>query len=70
MLQHFQFRTLFDEKTLPGWVFSFYYQQVKYKGIYHSDGSIDWQSKSPDETDIMNLEKHIHDLMIYHVYDQ
>ncbi|MBS4218138.1 DUF5342 family protein [Bacillus sp. FJAT-49711] len=70
MLQHFQIRSLFDEKELPGWIFSFYYQQCKYNGTYHSNGKIEWQSEPPDKASLMNVEKQIHDLMIYHIYDK
>ncbi|MBW8349626.1 YheE family protein [Bacillus sp. IITD106] len=69
MLQHFQIQSLYKEKKLPGWLFSFYFGQQKFKGIYHPDGTIEWQSKSPEGKHLSVLEKQIHDLMIYHIYD-
>lgn len=69
MLQHFQIQSLYKEKLLPGWLFSFYFRQQKFNGIYHPNGKIEWQSISPDEQYILLLEKQIHDLMIYHIYD-
>ncbi|MCJ8005890.1 YheE family protein [Lederbergia wuyishanensis] len=69
MLQHFQLRPLYDETKLPGWNFSFYFHQQKYTGIYHPNGNIEWKSISPDEHHLLALEKQIHDLMIFHIYD-
>lgn len=70
MLQHFQIQSLYEDKRLPGWTFSFYFHQQKIAGIYYSDGKIEWTSKAPDEPDNSALQKQVHDLMIFHIYDQ
>ncbi|MBS4177523.1 YheE family protein [Lederbergia citrea] len=69
MLLHFQVQSLYEDKRLPGWRFSFYFNRCKYEGTYHPDGSIQWMSLAPKEQDQAILEKQIHDLMLYHIYD-
>ncbi|NJP36610.1 DUF5342 family protein [Alkalicoccus luteus] len=63
MIQHFQW------KEQPfGWNFHFYYKQVRYRGTYQKDGKIIW--KQPDTiADQSFLETSVHDLMLYHVYE-
>ena len=70
MIQHFSYRSLFPDRRLPGWKFSFYYNRTRMEGVYHADGRIEWTGAAPGKTDEANLQKQIHDLMIYHVYDQ
>ncbi|MEK3887542.1 DUF5342 family protein [Bacillus sp. FSL K6-3431] len=70
MLQHFQFQSLFADKRLPGWTFSFYLKQQKYAGVYHPDGNIEWSNNKPEHGHLDKLQKQIHDLMIYHIYDE
>ena len=70
LLQHFQFKSLFQDKRLPGWTFSFFHQQRKYEGIYHPNGKIEWTLSTPNEQEQTILQKQIHDLMLYHIYDQ
>lgn len=70
MLQHFQYRPLYRDERIPGWNISFYFSGKRYEGIYRQDGKIDWLSGTPDARNLVNLEKQIHDLMLYHVYDQ
>ncbi len=67
LLQHFQFKPLYVDERIPGWNISFYYSGKKYEAIYHPNGTIEWQSESPIE--IEKLQKQIHDLMLFHVYD-
>ncbi|WP_019412559.1 YheE family protein [Paenisporosarcina sp. TG20] len=68
MLQHFSFKSMYENNQLPGWTFSFFYKQTRYSGDYLQDGSINWTSSStpPDEE---TVKKMIHELMLFHVYD-
>lgn len=70
MLQHFQFHPLYKDKRIPGWTFSFYFYGKKFEGIYHQDGKIEYTSDKPDTENANGLEKQIHDLMLFHVYDE
>lgn len=69
MLLHFQIKSLFPNQYVAGWMFSFYFNQTKYEGIYQADGQINWTSSKPDSLYIDKVQKQIHDLMIYHIYD-
>ncbi|MBT2691113.1 YheE family protein [Bacillus sp. ISL-47] len=69
MLTHFQFKPLYENKQLPGWTFSFYFQKQKIAGIYHPDGKIEWTSGKPG-SQAEDLKSQIHELMLFHVYDQ
>ncbi|MDQ0174808.1 DUF5342 family protein [Bacillus chungangensis] len=68
-MQHFQYESLYHNEQIPGWRISFYFKKQKWEGIYHSNGKIEWRNPLPaaDQTDI---EKQVHELMIFHVYDQ
>lgn len=69
MLQHFQYKPLFVSEKIPGWSFSFYFQNAHYTGLYHGNGAIEWHLATPDEEFRNQLEKQIHELMLYHVYE-
>ena len=69
MIQHFKFKPLFENTQLPGWAISFYYKQVKYAAEYNKDGRIKFNGAAPLEEDLANVEKMIHELMLFHVYD-
>ncbi|QBP40411.1 YheE family protein [Paenisporosarcina antarctica] len=68
MLQHFSFKPMFENKQLPGWTFSFFYQHSRYSGEYFPDGSITWTGGSTPPTE-ETVKKMIHELMLFHVYD-
>lgn len=70
MLTHFQYKSLYENTELPGWHFSFYYLKQRYTGIYKQNGGIEWTETKPTEDDREKLEKQIHELMLYHVYDK
>ncbi|MBY0123101.1 YheE family protein [Bacillus sp. S/N-304-OC-R1] len=70
MLTHFQYKPLYENKQLPGWKISFYYNKQKFNGIYHQNGKIEWTSTAPYREDEMMLMEQIHELMLFHVYDQ
>ncbi len=69
MIQHFKFKPLFENTQLPGWAISFFYKQVKYNAEYKKDGSIKFIGQSPDGSELVQVEKMIHELMLFHVYD-
>ena len=52
------------------WSFSFFYKQKRLTGKYFKDGSIKWTSQGEmTEEDKKFLESAVHDLMLYHVYE-
>ncbi|TVP83965.1 MAG: hypothetical protein EA344_07905 [Alkalicoccus sp.] len=66
MIQHFQWK----ERPPFGWTFTFYYKQTRHKGTYQKDGKIHWQVPeviAPDDKSF--LETAVHDLMLYHIYE-
>ncbi|RND00996.1 YheE family protein [Lysinibacillus halotolerans] len=69
MIQHFQFKPLFENNLLPGWVISFYYKQQQYKAEYKKDGKIVWLGTKPSKEEEETVKKMIHELMLFHVYD-
>ena len=69
MIQHFHFKPLFENNILPGWAISFYFKQQQYKAEYRKDGQIHWIGEKPGLNDIEQVEKSIHELMLFHVYD-
>ncbi|MEQ2529623.1 hypothetical protein EKG37_10945 [Robertmurraya yapensis] len=69
MITHFQYKPLYENKEMPGWRFSFYYQKQKYNGIYFPDGKIEWSSDEvPNDEE--KIIKQIHEIMLFHVYDK
>jgi hypothetical protein len=70
MLTHFQYKSLYKNTDIPGWHISFFYKNQKYNGIYHQDGKIEWTDVTPSSGEIPQLEKQIHELMLFHVYDK
>lgn len=70
IIQHFQYKSIYDNGQLPGWYISFYFQKEKKEGTYHRDGSIEWMKDySFDQQTEEDIKKQIHELMLYHVYD-
>lgn len=69
MISHFQYKQMYQNQQLPGWTFSFYYKKQKLSGIYHQNGKIEWTSTPPEQEDEMKLSGQIHELMLYHVYE-
>lgn len=69
MLMHFQFKPLFDNKNIPGWNFSFYYNKQRFTGIYHQTGTIEWTTIQPKPQELDALVSQIHELMLFHVYE-
>ena len=70
MLTHFQFKPLYENEAIPGWLFSFYFKKLRRTGRYLQDGKIEWAENPPEDADRKTLENQIHELMLYHVYDR
>ncbi|MFD1739090.1 YheE family protein [Bacillus salitolerans] len=69
MLSHFMYKPLFSDKSLPGWSIRFYYKGIGYEAIYNKDGRITWKNQSPPSDEIDKITTHIHELMLFHVYE-
>lgn len=69
MIQHFSFKPLFENSQIPGWSISFFYLNQRYLAEYHKDGSINYLSNTPSEEQRDKVEKMIHELMLFHVYE-
>ncbi|SDI84087.1 DUF5342 family protein [Natribacillus halophilus] len=68
MLTHFQFKTLKDNWISKKWKISFFHRGKYCAAIYTQDGTIDWQNE-PVEDDVEQVEMQVHDLMLYHIYE-
>ncbi|WP_456276054.1 YheE family protein [Bacillus sp. AK128] len=68
MLSHFMYKPLFKDQSLPGWSIRFYYKGNLYEATYQKDGSIVWKGNPPSE-ELEDIISHIHELMLFHVYD-
>lgn len=69
MISHFQFQPLYQNSQLPGWKFSFYFKKQHFTGIYHQAGKIEWTARQPENQDEEKLAAQIHELMLFHVYE-
>ena len=69
MIQHFRYQSMYKDQRLPGWTFSFYYNRNRYEGNYLKEGAIEWTSIAPPADSLQNVTSQIHELMLYHVYD-
>ncbi|MFS0613640.1 DUF5342 family protein [Lederbergia ruris] len=69
MFQHFQVQTILPNQQHLGWKFSFFYKQRKISGLYYPNGQIHWESPLTFLESRDKLEKQVHDLMIFHIYD-
>lgn len=67
MIQHFSFKPLYENHKLPGWHITFFYKQTRFHADYLKDGSIVWLNELPNDQE--KIEKMIHELMLFHVYD-
>jgi len=69
MITHFTYKPFISEKShRREYLFSFFYKGDLYRGIYHYNGAIEWQEQ-PDEENLSFLTSHVHELMLFHVYD-
>lgn len=69
MIQHFSFKPLYENTQLPGWALTFFYKQQRYQAEYKKDGTITFISDAPSQEQLADVEKMIHELMLFHVYD-
>ena len=69
MIQHFSYKPLYENTQLPGWALSFFYKQKRYQAEYKKDGGIRYIGEAPASEDRPSVEKMIHELMLFHVYD-
>lgn len=69
MITHFQYYPLYKQANIPGWRFTFYFQKNQYAGIYHRNGEIEWTSPTPPTNKEANICAQIHELMLFHVYE-
>ena len=70
MLSHFQWKELRNNLVRREWSFSFYFKGTYLTGVYHKDGTIDWGHVEISDEKKNILEPQIHDLMLFHVYEQ
>jgi hypothetical protein len=68
-IEHFQFREVKSSDYFrKAWKFSFMFHGQFVQGIYHQNGSIEWQGndyRGPNQEEVM---KDIHRLMEYHIF--
>lgn len=70
MITHFTFKSfLATESRRREYLFSFFFEGESLKGIYHYNGEIEWLDPKPADQHIDTLQSRIHELMLYHVYD-
>mgnify|MGYP005607290389 FL=1 len=69
MIQHFKFKPLFENTQIPGWSIQFFYKQQRYVADYKKDGSIVYVGNAPAANELEQVNKMIHELMLFHVYD-
>ena len=69
MIQHFSFKPLYENTQLPGWSLSFFYKQQRFNAEYKKDGTITYIGEQPAFDQLETVNKMIHELMLFHVYD-
>ena len=69
MIQHFSFKPLYENTQLPGWALTFFYKQKRYQAEYKKDGTIIFISDAPTQEQLADVEKMIHEFMLFHVYN-
>lgn len=69
MIQHFKFKPLFENAQIPGWSISFFYKQQRYNADYKKDGTIVYYGVQPPAEELEQINKMVHELMLFHVYE-
>lgn len=69
MIQHFSYKPLFENSQIPGWAIQFFFQQQRYNAEYYKDGGIQFIGATPSAEQLSMVEKMIHELMLFHVYE-
>lgn len=70
MISHFQWKELRNNLARREWSFSFFHEGQYVTGIYHKNGTVEWNGPLLTDEKRKELEPHIHDLMLYHVYEE
>lgn len=71
MFSHFQFKEIATKRRYrKAYEFSFFYQGDHYRGFYNPNGKIDWYEPTPPEDIVDKLQTQVHELMLFHVYEQ
>ncbi|TYR79022.1 hypothetical protein FZC66_16965 [Priestia megaterium] len=70
MITHFNVKPLYKRAQMPGWHISFYMNRTYYEADYLKTGEIIWKSTIPDQIDETELSSYIHELMLFHVYNE
>ncbi|SER96735.1 DUF5342 family protein [Salisediminibacterium halotolerans] len=71
MLEHFQLKELKNNLVNQEWEFTFYYKKRRFRGRYYKNGEIRWLYREPaDNEEAEFLHSAVHDLMLYHVYEE
>ncbi|RXT04117.1 DUF5342 family protein [Ammoniphilus sp. CFH 90114] len=69
MITHFQLReTKGKDYFRKAWHFQFLIEGQWLSGIYHQDGTIDWNGEGYSGAHEQELTREIHRLMSYHVF--
>jgi hypothetical protein len=69
LITHFTYKAFVSEKSRRReYLFSFFYKGVMYRGVYHYNGAIDWHEK-PEDEDVSTLTSRVHELMLFHEFD-
>ncbi len=69
MISHFQYKPKNPKLQMGGWTFSFFHKGIRYQGTYEKNGEIRWDGEAPPGEDEKTLKSHVHELMLYHVYE-
>lgn len=69
MIQHFSYKPLFENSQIPGWSIRFFYNNERFVADYYKDGSIQFIGNAPAAEQLATVEKMIHELMLFHVYE-
>lgn len=69
MLSHFQYKQIGPKVRKPKWEISFFYRGTYYRSLYLHNGAFEWFEPSPPEEDKTLLQSQIHELMLFHVYE-
>ncbi|WP_274308082.1 YheE family protein [Solibacillus daqui] len=69
MIQHFSYKPLFENSQIPGWSISFFFKNERFAADYYKDGSIRFIGNAPQQDELANVEKMVHELMLFHVYE-
>ncbi|MFD2625553.1 DUF5342 family protein [Salibacterium salarium] len=69
LFTHFQWQERKNNLINKEWSFSFLLQGAYYQGIYYKDGTIIWSGKQPPEEHLSSIETQVHDLILFHVFE-